>query len=132
MSLSGEDVAGAFRKWLENEISSVSATRTDLGKFFFVSTGTLGLLVSLEKIGASVKLDCWILFSLLLFLASMVTGLSLARPVVWEVSSETDLYLEHKRQVNRLTKLVWFWFLLWLVAVAPWLYRILGHSYWSG
>jgi len=126
MNLTGEEIASPYRKWLENEVSGVPALRTDLGKFFFgVSTATLGLFVSLEKTGLKLSLDRSIIFSLLMFLLSMAVALFMVRPPVWELSSETDMFAEHDGQVERLTRFVWGWFALWLLALGPWLYRLL-------
>lgn len=126
MSLRGEEIAAPYKKWLENEVSGIPALRTDLGKFFFgVSTGTLAVFVSLEKTGVKIELDKSLVFSILVFLASMVVALLMVKPPLWLLTSNTDIFDEHDAQVTRITRFVWSWFVLWLVAVVPWLYRLL-------
>lgn len=126
MSLTGEEMAAPYKKWLENEVSSVPSLRTDLGKFFFgVSTGTVAVFVSLEKAGLKIALDKSLVFSLMIFLVSMFVALLMVRPPVWNLSSNTNIFDEHDAQVTRLTRYVWVWFSLWLVALVPWLYRLL-------
>ena len=126
MSLRGEEIAGPYKKWLENEVSSIPTMRTDLGKFLFgVSTGTIAVFVSLEKAGLKIALDKTLVFSLVIFLASMIVALMMVRPPVWLLSSSTDIFEEHDAQVTRITRFVWTWFALWLVGVVPWLYRLL-------
>lgn len=126
MNLRGEEIAAPYKKWLENEVANVPAVRTDLGKFFFgVSTGTVALLISLEKTGFGIKLDKVLVVSLLLFLISMVVALFMAKPPLWSLDSKTDIFDEHDRQVTAVTRLILGWFSLWLLALIPWVYKLL-------
>lgn len=126
MTLRGEEIAAPYKKWLENEVAGVSAVRTDLGKFFFgVSTGTVALVISLEKTGGGIKLDKLLVFSLILFLGSMIVALLMAKPPLWALESQTDIFDEHDKQVRTVSCFVWCWFFLWLLALVPWIYRLL-------
>jgi hypothetical protein len=118
-----DDVAGAYRKWLENEVSGLSSLRTDLGKFFFgVSSGTIGLIVGYAKTGERISLGCPIYISLTVLSFSLLAALYLVQPPHWTFSRQTDLIIEHSRQVTNLKWSEGIWFLLWFsgAAVGTW------------
>jgi len=126
MTLRGEEIAAPYRKWLDNEVSNVPAVRTDLGKFFFgVSTGTVAMFIGLEKTGFGVKMDKLLVVSLLLTLASMIIALFMAKPPLWRLTSSTDIFAEHDKHVEAVSRYVWAWLALWLLALVPWVVRLL-------
>jgi hypothetical protein len=116
MNPRGEDTASAVRGWVSDEIKAAPGSRWELGKFFFaVSTGTLAILVSIEKLSGAFSLRPYLAVSLLLQFVSTVVALLLAIPKRWRLHAELDLFEEYSTQTTYVYRLVWVWFILWLV-----------------
>lgn len=126
MNLSGEDAAQAVREWLKEEVKNAAKTKTDLGKFFFgVSTGTIGLLASLEKLSTTPCLSAPLGASLVVLVVSAVVALIMALPKVWGLKSVTNVFDLYNEHVDGTKRFAWWWFTLWLVGVLPGLYAVL-------
>jgi hypothetical protein len=125
MNLEGKDVVDGLRDWLKAEIKGGPSQGYDLGKFFFtVSIGTVGALATLEKLNASPKMDKTMIISLIILFFSVLVALNLARPRKYEFSGETDLMVEYTSQIDRVLKMVWLWFVLWLAGAIVGAYAV--------
>jgi hypothetical protein len=115
MKPKGEDIASAVRGWVSDEIKGGPGSRWELGKFFFaVSSGTLGILVSIEKLSGAFSLRPYLAASLLVLFVSTIVALVLAIPKRWRLNAEMDLFDEYSTQTKRVYFLIWIWFILWL------------------
>ena len=79
MRPTGQNIASAIQEWIREEIKRSASIRHDLGKFFFaVTSGTAGVIISIEKLSGSAKLDKNLGISLVLFFAAMIVALIMA------------------------------------------------------
>ena len=122
----GEDTAAAVRSWISDEIKGGPGSRWELGKFFFaVSSGTLGTFVSIEKLSGAFALRPYLGVALLILFISTIVALLLAIPKRWKLSSDTDLFVEYAAQTSKIYRLIWLWFILWIVGSAIGVYATL-------
>jgi hypothetical protein len=122
----GQDTLEAFQEWGKDEIKKSTERVYDIGKFFFVvSTGTLGVIVSIAKLGDISKLDMYMLTSLFTFLISIFISMNMVRPRVWRLKGDTDLYDEYYKQVMSAKRNVRLWFITWLLALGTGIYATL-------
>ncbi|MFZ1083552.1 MAG: hypothetical protein WAN35_01155 [Terracidiphilus sp.] len=112
----GEDIASAIRAWVSDEIKGGPGSRLELGKFFFaVSTGAIGILVSIEKLSGSFDLRPCLGTSLLLLFVSAAVALLLAIPKRWKLDEDKDIFDEYAAQTTWVYRMIWIWFALWLL-----------------
>ncbi len=117
MKIRGEDVASSVRDWLKEDIKKGPSSKNELGKFFFgVSTGTVGLFVTLLKFAVKEPtLDCLTILCFLLLLVSCIVALYMAVPYVVRVHKDLELYSEYNKIIRSIIVLMIGWFLLWLL-----------------
>lgn len=84
----------------------------------------MGALATLEKLNASPSMDKPMITSLIILFLSVLAALSLARPRKYEFDGKTDLLVEYTSQINKVIKLVYLWFGLWLVGVIVGAYAV--------
>jgi hypothetical protein len=122
----GEDTVSALYDWVKEEIKKAPAIRHDLGKFFFaVTTGTVGVIISVEKLSGSTKVDKSLGISLVCFFAAIIVALLMAIPKVWNLTGETDLFHEYNLYVKRIIQFIVAWFLIWLLGTVFGIYALL-------
>lgn len=122
----GEDIATAVRDWLKDEIKNASSIRHDLGKFYFgVTTGTIGLLISLKKFGGSGKLDWPFGFSLAILFLAVILALLMTIPKFWKIGGKTELYQKYNEHVKRIAVFIGCWFILWLAGAFAGVFSVL-------
>lgn len=115
MKIRGEDVSDGLREWAKSELKEGPRQGYDLGKFFFsVSAGTIGAIAAIEKLNSTARLDTPMAVGLGLLFASILVSINLALPRKHLLSGETDLLREYDKQINRIIRSVWVWFILWL------------------
>ena len=113
----GEDTADAIVSWFKDEIKNSSAGLADLGKFFFgASSGAVGVLLTLVKVGDKFAFNILLSYCLVLYLISIFVSIFMVRPRIWLVTGNTDLYEEYKTTVRRGIRLIWTWFAFWIFA----------------
>lgn len=118
MKLKGEDISDALRAWIRSDITDIGKNTYDLGKFFFtVTSGSIGILASLQKLDSGFTPTAWDLSPYVLFTIALILALNLVLPRNRNVGSETDLHGLHGTEVKFVTSRVWIWFSLWLIAV---------------
>ena len=116
--ITGETVVAAYQEWVKSELSDGPRQAYELGKFgFTVSLGTLGAIAAIEKLGAAPKLDAPLMISLALHLISVLVALHLAMPRVQVLAPEADLIQTHRNEVQRIKRMTWAWFTIWLIAI---------------
>ena len=125
MSFSGEDVAQAIRKWMTEEVVNTPKIRTDLGKFFFgISTGTIGIFISLENFSDNPQIDKLLVTSLGIILVSAILALLMAIPDKWDLTSYTELYKVYNSHVKKVRIKIWTWFVVWVSGLVPGLWAV--------
>ncbi|HEY3138802.1 MAG TPA: hypothetical protein VGL29_22455 [Blastocatellia bacterium] len=115
MKIRGEDVSEGLREWAKSELKEGPKQGYDLGKFFFsVSAATIGAIAAIEKLNSTAKLDRPMVVGLSLLFVSILVSIHLVLPRKHALGGETDLLMEYNRQINRVIRCVWLWFILWL------------------
>ena len=125
----GEDTAEAVRTWFGDEIKNSSAGFSDIGKFFFgVSSASVGVILTLAKIGDRLDLSAPFFGSLILYLASIIASIQLVRPRVWKLGGDTNLYDEYKATVRYGTNVIWIWLAFWVLATCSAIFGLYLHQ----
>ena len=113
--LLGENTADALRDWVKADITELASTAYDLGKFCFtVSSGSIGLLASLQKLDSAFTATSWTLLPYAVFAVTLLLSLNLVMPRNKNVVGDTDLHELHAQEVSFITSRLWIWFVVWL------------------
>lgn len=116
MRLKGDDVESGLRDWVKSELKEGPRQGYDLGKFFFsVSVGTIGILVTIEKLNTNAALDAPMLIACILLFLSAVVGLDLVRPRQHSIGGDTDLLQAYEDQIRSVRIHIWIWFPIWVI-----------------
>ena len=127
LSPKGEDTVAAIRDWIKNEIKTGPENRTNLGKFFFgVSSGTIGIIVSIIKLSGPPYLNLYILMSFLFSLVSIIIALFMTIPKIWKLTGETDLFKEYREQIIKIKIFIIAWFTSWTFSITSGIFGILN------
>lgn len=125
----GEDVAEAMREWMKSEIRDGTGRGRELGKFFFgVSTGMAGLIVTIVKLDEMSVHHGLLYISLGLFAVSAIIALHMAKPRIWHLGGESDLFEEYKAQVSAARTSMAYWSILWGAALLTGTYALFFFS----
>lgn len=93
ITVQGKDTSSALRDWIKTEIRDCHKQSIELGKFFFsVSVGTIGVIVSLERLNENPGLDSRLIASLCVLFLSAGLALCMAVPKDFIVDGDTDLH----------------------------------------
>ena len=127
MKLKGEVVSAGLDEWVKAELKEGPRQHYDLGKFLFsVSTGTIGVIAAVEKLGASPRLDLPMLGSVLTLLISAAISLKLAIPRKHQFGEQTDLLEAYTKQVQAIRCHLFWWAPFWTVGAV-----LGGWAIWS-
>lgn len=117
MRLTGQQTDDAVRAWVTDEIKGGPAGIADLGKFFFsVSAGSIGFFATFAKLDPSYKVTNFFWAALALYVVSVLIAVYMVVPRAFTLSSDTELYAEYKKKIQRVQVTVYLWFGVWLVA----------------
>lgn len=118
MKLTGQEVNDSIKDWIKKDIKEGPSKAYDLGKFFFsVSTGTIGILIVIEKLNSISKIDTPLIISLLFLLISTIIAITMTTPSVVAIGEDVDLYNKYKESVKDIVKRVWIWFFIWIAGI---------------
>lgn len=118
MKLKGEVVRAGLDDWVKAELKEGPRQHYDLGKFLFsVSTGTVGVIAAVEKLGTNPSLDLPMLGSAITLMISAAVALKLAIPRKHEVGDQTDLLGEYNTQIKAIRCHLFCWVPLWAIGV---------------
>lgn len=110
MKIQGDEVSESIKNWIQNEISQAPTQGRDVGKFLFgVSTALVTIIVSVERLASSPKLDYLLIISIIAFLISLFPAGILIIPQFINLNEDEDLYELHTKVVMRSRRLFWFW-----------------------
>lgn len=116
IKLTGQEVADSIKDWMKNDIKESPSKTYDLGKFFFsVSTGTIGVLLVIEKLNSISKIDTPLIISLLILFLSTIIAISMTTPRVERIEEDVDLYEKYVKSLKDIRKRVLIWFFIWIV-----------------
>lgn len=125
MNPRGEDVAEALREWVKDEIKKGPATILDTGKFFFtVSSSTIGLAITVEKLTTPGPIQLPLLTSFVLLTASIFIAIRMTIPYTHDLTGDIDLHELYSKHVKRLSILSIAWFTLWFLGVSLWVWKL--------
>ncbi len=111
-----EEIIAALREWAREEVKRGPADRRELGRFLFsVSSATIGILLTLAKLGseASSGVSPTLLAALLTLMISILTAVYMAKPQVWRAGAGTSLLKEYSRQVEHVETESLLWVVSW-------------------
>jgi len=129
MKAKGEEVAEAIRDWLREEIKKGPSYVYDLGRFFFtVSSTTVGLEVTVEKLTAQGSLHWALALSVATLFFSVLVALKMAIPVTHTLDGAVNLFDLYSAHAKRSVQLSVLWFALWIFGVALWLWKLFWLS----
>jgi len=128
MKLRGDDTASAVLEWFKEEVKEAQASRHELGKFYFgVSTASMGVIVTIKKLEAPLKMD-WTMGAAFVFLAlSALIAMVMTSPKTWRLYEDTDLFDEYNKHVRENARFMWVWFLVWGLGTAAGIYSVLHN-----
>lgn len=119
MNPRGEDVASAIRDWIKEELKNSPRSCHDLGKFFFgVSSASIGIILTLEKLSIKPSIDWKLILSLGFIFISMILSLYMVIPIIVRITSDIDLYKLHETQVSKIIYLSILWFISWIFGIS--------------
>jgi hypothetical protein len=126
MRPTGEEIAQAIKDWVKDEIKASPSRSYELGRFLFgVSVGTVGIISAIAKIGPNQPFSIGYKLCLVCFSLSILVALNMARPRNWKIDSDTNLFDEHKRLIDRGIRHTIVWFIVWFSGFALGLYSVM-------
>lgn len=116
--LRGEDAAEAYRSWAKEEISSLSSTRYDIGKFFFtVSSAAIAAACGLQRsLEAHVAIPLFIT-SMAFFGCALLWSIKIVIPHFDVASGSEDLVHQHKILFHKCRVECYVWFVLFIAGL---------------
>lgn len=115
-----EDVKLSIRESFKNSIINLDSQRTETGNLFFtVSSGTIGLFITLFKIdGRPISLNYFLFFSFLFLFISTIISVLIIKPYNLNIEKDNiNLFCEYKKQVKTIRKLLNRWLLFWILGL---------------
>jgi len=117
----------AIYAWAAEEIKQGSSRMYDVGKFVLtIATGTGGAFVTFYT-GRSLYIGKLFLWTVVLHVLAMISGLLIAWPRQWRVGPDTDLYGVYANEQRRMRSYLWAWLVTWLAALACAGYALYKH-----
>jgi hypothetical protein len=116
MKLKGQEVEESIKDWIKSEIKVGPSRGYDLGKYFFsVSTGTIGVLIMIEKLNPTTKIGAPLIASMLILFISVLLAICMTKPGIVSVGEDVDLLDQYEKSVRSIIKRVWWWFIIWII-----------------
>ena len=123
----GNDIAEGYYEWIKKEVSDSPTKSYDLGKqFFTISSGTIGFIITIEKLNQDPDLDYLMFISMAALIVSIIFAVRLFIPKVWTIDGETDLVKIYKKEVQRIKGNIRLWLAVWCGGLISGLWAIAG------
>jgi hypothetical protein len=127
VTISAQDLAEGLQSWVKEEFKQGPLRQYDLAKFFFtVSSGTIGLIVSVEKLSSSLSVKWYLVTSLVGLFLSIIVSLLMALPKSKKIGFETDIQKYHKNRLIKMENYSGVWFVMWFFSVLVWIIPQMG------
>ena len=125
-----KDGAESIVAWAKAEVSGLTTRLFDLAKFFAtLSTGTIGLIVTLEKVRTDSGITPFLILSTLALTVSILVVLM---PLVygprWQWDVNTDLHDAYHARLEQSRRLPVIWFVLWVTGLGLGMCAVLRSS----
>lgn len=119
MKLDKSNIEEGINSWVKEDLKRGPTLRYELGRFLFgVSSGSVGILISLERLSSqSLLIDYKLSFALLMLLLSSILALKMAIPVTESITEETELITLYRKQIQSIEDLTKWWFVSWLIGL---------------
>ncbi len=116
LKIKGEHLVEGLNTWFKKELVDGISSSTDLGKFFFsVSSASIGIVLTLYKIGNIQLVSFVLVLGLLIYLCSIFVSIFLVYPRIFILNEETDLFVEYKKHYKKIRVCLLLWFFLWFL-----------------
>lgn len=118
MKLRGEDVAASMREWCAANVKESGNRAYDLGKFLFtVSSGSIPILASLQKLDPAFQPRLWSLVPYGLFLLSLLFALNLVFPRNRRLKDDENIIELYQAELKFVTQRLRVWFSVWFAGL---------------
>lgn len=115
MPLDAQAAREAYESWAKSQITSISADRLEIAKFFFTaSTTSLGFFIALwQFFRKETHLGCIDVSALVLLGSSVLWSMAIFWPMTHDFSDPIGLYEQHRQTLKRIKKEALAWAILW-------------------